>query len=53
MATFPVKKNFGLCSCGIEYNECQEKSYKGPEGLLTNIVQMIRSFLWYLKGRQK
>ena len=40
-------------SRGILHGECQGTNCKGPESLSTIIVQMIRLFLWYLKGRQK
>ena len=40
-----------MFSHSIEHDKCQETVYKGPELILTNIVQSIRSFLWDLKGR--
>ena len=35
----------------IEHENCQRTNNKGPEGILANIVQMIRSFLCDLRGR--
>ena len=37
----------------IAHDICQATIYQGPQGILPNIVQMIRSFLWDLIGRQK
>ena len=31
----------------------KEHFYKGPQGILTNISQLIWSFILYLRGRQK
>ena len=50
MAIFPVKKRFGTFFL-IEHAKCQETNYNGPQGTLTNIMQMIRSFVWDLGGR--
>ena len=50
-ADFPVMKKF----CPpffrfIQHDKIQGKFYKGPRGFLTFIVQMIKSFLWDLRG---
>ena len=37
----------------IAHDKCQATIYQGPQGILTNFVQMIRSLLWDLRGRQK
>ena len=45
------KKNWPSFSSIIEYDKCQETIYNGPECTLTTFVQMIRTFLWDLRGR--
>ena len=53
-AIFPVRKRFGsIFSRNIEYDKCQETIYTGPQGVLITIVQMIKTFLWDLRGRWK
>ena len=53
-ANFPVKKRFSPpLSLINEHDECQKIVYRRPQCILTIIVQMIRSFLWDLRGRQK
>ena len=50
--SFKWKKFCGLFfSRFIEHEKCQGTFYKGLRGFLTFIVQMIRSFLWDLRGR--
>ena len=51
-ATFPMKESFwAIFSRIIEYEKLQRTIYKGSEGFLTSIVQLIRSFLWNPRGR--
>ena len=38
-------------SQNIDYDKTQRTLHKGPQGMLTTIVQMIRSFLRDLRGR--
>ena len=37
----------------IEHDKPQRTNLKGPQGTLKNVVQMIRSFLWEIRGRYK
>ena len=37
----PVKKFWTFSSRNIEHEKCQSTVYTGPEGLSTNIVQVI------------
>ena len=45
------EKILAFFSRSIEHDKCQATIYKGPQGVLTNIVHMIRPFLWDLRGR--
>ena len=46
-ATFPMKKILWvLFSRFMEHEKCQGTFYKGLQGFLTFMVQMIRSILW-------
>ena len=40
-------------SCIIEHDNCQGTNCKGSPGILTNFVQMVRSFRWDLKVPKK
>ena len=40
-------------SQNIDYDKTQGTIHKGPQIMLTTSVQMIRSFLWDLRGRWK
>ena len=52
MADFPVKKFFKpIFSRSIEHDKCQETIFKGLEGILTFILQLIRSILWDLRDQ--
>ena len=51
-ATFQRRKPFGPPFFPIiEDNKSQATFYKGPQGTLTYIKQLIRSFHWVLIGR--
>ena len=51
---FPVNKKFWpIFFCIIEHDICQGTIYKGPPGLLTKFMQLIRSFRWDLKVSKK
>ena len=53
-ATYPVKKNFGLFfSRDIEHAKSQGTVYRGSQGVLTFISQMICTFICHLRGRLK
>ena len=40
-AIFPVKKLWRFFSCFIEHDKCQRDFYKGPDCILTSIVQAM------------
>ena len=51
-AAFPVMKNiWPTFPRIIAHDICKAAIYQGPQGILTIIVQMIRSLLWDLSGR--
>ena len=35
----------------IEHDKPQRTNLKDPQGTLNNVVQIIRSFLWEIRGR--
>ena len=41
--TFQYRKDFGHFFRILEHDKCQVSYYKGPEGVLTVIVEVIRS----------
>ena len=45
------EKIFCSSSRIIKHDQCQATFCKGPQGKLTSIVQMIRSFHWDIGGR--
>ena len=50
----PVKKSFWpMFTRIIETDKPQDTNHKGPQGTLTTFVEVIRSLLWDLRGRQK
>ena len=52
MAAFPVRNILRpIFSRSIEHDKCQGTIYKGAEGVLTIIVQLIRSLLRDRRGR--
>ena len=53
-AFFPaMKKIWSTFSRTIAHDIYQATTYQGPKCILTNIVQLITSFLWDLRGRWK
>ena len=53
-AIFPVKKLiWPIFSRIIQYDKRHGTVYKGTQGFLASFVQMIKSFFWELRGRQK
>ena len=49
-----MAQNFDLFFARItEYNKHQGTIYRCQKSFLTIFVQMVRSFLWDLRGRQK
>ena len=52
--TFPLKNGFWpVFSRNMESRNLRGRVWKGPQNKLKTIVQLIRSFLWDLRGRQK
>ena len=48
---FQWRKNFGLFSSFYRTWKAQGTVYRGPQDVSTTIVQMMRTFLWHLRGR--
>ena len=47
------EKILAYFSPDIEHGKCQGTVYKGSQGVLTIFVQIIWTFIWHLRGRQK
>ena len=53
-ANFPVKKTiWSIFSHRIEHFKCRGSTYMAPQGTLTFFAQMIWTFIWHLRVRQK
>ena len=51
-AIFPVKKSFWpVFSRNMEHDNCQRTFYKGPQGILTTLGQILWTFICDLRGR--
>ena len=52
-ADFPLTKDFGLLFSRFnEYEKRQGTTYRGTQGILTSVVQAIRSFPQDLRNRE-